>query len=253
MSKILHVGDEESFLNYEEKVVYDLQKAWSGKQGMEGMAVMDICARLEDLIYNDALKEYNLSATANVWSKKECIIYYQEKCDSLVRCLESKDINWKKLFDESKMNTRYILQTITKSDGDRKFKSADTYKAASRALMPKARNSAVGFSVGRGAGAPKKKQTTGKKGAGRGSALVSSTQSSTQLHSYVDGDSTLVSTDNFDDGNYRTDAPAPTDPLQALVADEESNLEFGFDFSNDAFLPQSGGMIVENEDAWRTM
>lgn len=248
---MLHVGDEESFLNYEEKVVYDLQKAWSGKPGMDGCAVMDICARLEDLVYNDALKEYNLSATANVWSKKECIIYYQEKCDILVRSLESKDINWKKLFDESKMNTRYILQTITKSDGDRKFKSADTYKAASRALQPKARSSAVGFSVGRAAGAPKKKGLkpgpVGKKGAGRGGALMSSTHSSLQLHEYMDdGQSSALHMD----AGYGTAGPAAPDALEALAVDDNSNLEFGFDFSEEAYQQPLSGVAMESDDAW---
>jgi hypothetical protein len=150
---MLEVGDEEKFLTYEERVVFDLQKAWSEKSGMIGCPVVDLCAKLEDLIYNDTLKEYNLSSTANVWSKKECILFYQEKTDLLLRNVESKDLNWKKLYDESKMNPRYALQTIMKSENDRKFKAAaPDYKSASRALMPNARKSAIGFnaeSVGR--------------------------------------------------------------------------------------------------------
>lgn len=115
MSKILQVGDEESFLNYEEKIVYDLQKSWRSKEGMDTYAVMDMCARIEDLIYNDALREYSLSSSANVWSKKECIIYYQEMCDTVLRNLETKQLNWKKLFEDNERNPRLILQTIVKT------------------------------------------------------------------------------------------------------------------------------------------
>ena len=43
------------------------------------------------------------------------------------------------------------------------------------------------------------------------------------------------------------------DPLQGHVAaDDGSNLEFGFDFS-EVYQHQSSGMVVENEDAWMSM
>jgi len=38
MSEI-RVDDEEAFMGYAEKFVYDLQKAWAGKKGFEGYAV----------------------------------------------------------------------------------------------------------------------------------------------------------------------------------------------------------------------
>lgn len=40
-------------------------------------AVLDLCARLEDLIYNDIMKQFHLSSAATgVWSKREAIDSY---------------------------------------------------------------------------------------------------------------------------------------------------------------------------------
>ena len=42
--------------------------------GMSHFAVLDLCARLEDLIYNDTMKQFHVSSTATgVWSKREAI------------------------------------------------------------------------------------------------------------------------------------------------------------------------------------
>lgn len=242
------MGDEESFLTYEEKVVYDLQKAWSGKAGMDNLALMDTCAKLEDLIYNDALKEYNLSATANVWSKKECILYFQEKCDILLHNIESKELNWKKLYDESRMNTRHVLQTIMKSDGDR------AYKNASRALMPKARKSTLGGAARETPG-PKKKpgvpKSTGKRGrvSGANLTLQGSTSFSSGLGEYVDGGDyggeshSIDAVHHVDDGGEH----------DMMVADPGLD-EFGFDFEEEgnAYNPPGGqeASLAVDDEAW---
>ena len=42
--------------------------------GMSHFAVLDLCARLEDLIYNETMKQFHVSSTATgVWSKREAI------------------------------------------------------------------------------------------------------------------------------------------------------------------------------------
>ena len=78
-SALLNVNDEEGFASYSEKVVYEMQRLIRLKDGMDihGFSVIDLCARIEDLIYNDSLKEYGQGSSSNVWAKRECIIYYQ--------------------------------------------------------------------------------------------------------------------------------------------------------------------------------
>jgi hypothetical protein len=101
------VDDEEAFMGYAEKFVYDLQKAWMSKDGFEGCAVLELCAKIEDFTYNSALNEYNLHPPATVWSKRECIDFYQSKCDSLVRSLESTEAKggWRKFFEDNRTDT----------------------------------------------------------------------------------------------------------------------------------------------------
>ena len=81
---------------------------------MEDCGVIDLCSRIEDLIYQDALKEYNLPESGFVWSKRECMIYYQEKCEEILRSLEFKKLNWKKIFEENEKNPRCLLNILLK-------------------------------------------------------------------------------------------------------------------------------------------
>ena len=80
-SVLLNVNDEEGFGLYSEKVVYEMQRLLRLKEGMDvhGFAVLDLCARIEDLVYNDSLKEYDLANNSHVWAKRECMMYYQVK------------------------------------------------------------------------------------------------------------------------------------------------------------------------------
>eukprot|EP01036_Dinobryon_divergens_P033488 gene33488-43274_t len=140
---LLHVGDEEGFISYEETVVYEMQKLWKAKDGMELSGVIDLCSRIEDLVYHDALKEYNIPESACVWNKRECIIYYQEKCEQILRSLEYKTLNWKKCFDDYEKNPRHLLNTILRDSelkGTKKpphVSSGDPFKKI-KSRVPKA-------------------------------------------------------------------------------------------------------------------
>jgi hypothetical protein len=110
---------------------------------MENVALVEICAKLEDLIYSDALAEYSLSQTASVWDKKDCIIYYQEKCEKLKRNLEFKTINWKKLFDDNERNPRLILTTILRDESVKKAKPMNPKLPSNKEKAPRTSKSKV--------------------------------------------------------------------------------------------------------------
>ena len=82
---------------------------------METSGVIDLCSRIEDLVYHDALKEFNIPESVPVWNKRECMIYYQEKCDQIIRSLEYKPLNWKKCFDDYEKNPRHLLNTLLRT------------------------------------------------------------------------------------------------------------------------------------------
>jgi hypothetical protein len=70
---------------------------------------------MEEIIYSQALKEYGLNKTGdNVWSKPEAVLWYQNKCEKVIRNLDYRECNWRKGFDDNDPN--HILQQLTKDD-----------------------------------------------------------------------------------------------------------------------------------------
>ena len=120
-SRIL-VGDEESFILYAEKIVQDIQKEWHNKAMMQDYAVMDISARLEEIVYNETMKEFSISPNSAVWNKQESIDFYQDMCDKLILNLQTKQLNWKKVYEDCANNARLVFSTILKSDNDKRFR-----------------------------------------------------------------------------------------------------------------------------------
>lgn len=85
---MLQAGDDQSFVAYEEKMIYSMQRYFSAQTGMEGTPVIAVCAQVEDELHQEALKAFNLPPTAAVWASLDCINYFQSKCESLLRQLE---------------------------------------------------------------------------------------------------------------------------------------------------------------------
>ena len=115
MSKMIQVGDEDSFVAYAEDVVFEIQRMFIQKLNSPAYAVVDISARLEDMIYRDALKEHSASAATNVWDKKECIVYYTEMTSKLLYNIQTKAIKWKEVFDSDK-NAVAVFQMVMRDD-----------------------------------------------------------------------------------------------------------------------------------------
>lgn len=114
MQVYIDVGDEKGFVEYAERVVYDLQKNFRIKEMLDGIAVIDISAKIEDLIYNEAIRECGPVPGDNVWAKKEAILWYQNKCEKIVKNLYNRDYNWKKLVVDN--DARQILVNLSKED-----------------------------------------------------------------------------------------------------------------------------------------
>jgi hypothetical protein len=128
---MLAVGDEASFLSYEEQVIYDIQKFFRSQSGMENIAVIEMSAALEDLIYVDTLKHHNLPHTANVWSQAECITYFQGQCNSLIRKMEARTLNWKKIFEENTKHPQQVLRLIMQDETEAKSSKLKSSKSPS--------------------------------------------------------------------------------------------------------------------------
>jgi hypothetical protein len=123
--EVLPVNDEEAFIEYAEEIVYQLQDFWHRKEGMGGYAVISLCAELENFIYADTAKEFNLPHNVPVWSRRDCIVRYQEVASELVRQFEFKvNVNWKKLYEDNVKNPRAVLSIVLYGGKSKKFKMA---------------------------------------------------------------------------------------------------------------------------------
>lgn len=123
-SSSLRVGDEIAFSAYEESFIYYLQKFWKSQSGMESVAVIEMSAWIEDLLYQEALKKNHLPPTAHVWSKTESILYFQDRCEKLQRQIESKKhVNWKKVFEQHGKHPTQVLKVIMQEETESKAKS----------------------------------------------------------------------------------------------------------------------------------
>lgn len=72
-------------------------------------------SKMEELIYSQALKEYGLNKSGDsVWSKPEAVLWYQNKCERVLKNLDYRECNWRKCFDDNDAN--HMLQQLTKDD-----------------------------------------------------------------------------------------------------------------------------------------
>jgi hypothetical protein len=118
MSSILqlHEDDEEGFVLYEEYIVFEIQKNLREKVGLENKPVLELSAKLEDLLYQNTLRDHTVAVTTNLWGKKEYLTHYQNLSAKFLFNLQSKQLNWKKLFEEHEKNPEHIYQQIFKDD-----------------------------------------------------------------------------------------------------------------------------------------
>lgn len=266
MSKILNVGDEEGFSNYAEKVVFELQSLWRTKEGMEYVPVIEMSAKLEELVYNESLTENSLSLTANVWGKKECIMYYQETCDKMLKSLEFKHLGWKKLFEDNEKNPKAVLAAILKDDDGRKQKivsMAPKPIKLPRQMKPKA-VAAARASAGGGKSQFGAKQTikTGLKpmeGGGIHQYSVSHSSAS-NLHNYTSHQNATDSHDNVQPISNMSfsDTPMPENNLRLERMISDASIDgLGFDFDGDdshlGSFTAGATDEVGNEQDWYNM
>jgi hypothetical protein len=115
----VEVGNEESFVSYAENVIFKLQALWKEKEDMYFIPVLEACEMLEDKIYKAALKNTAPVPHDNVWMKKEAILWYQDKCRRVLKNLEFKDYEWKKVYNDTRKNPQQLMTVLISEDSQR--------------------------------------------------------------------------------------------------------------------------------------
>lgn len=118
----LREDDEEGFILYEEYIIFEIQKHLRSKEGLECKAVLELSAKLEDLLYDNTLKEHSVATTTNLWAKRDYLNLYQNLSTKFLTNLQNKTLNYKKLFDEHERNPQHIYQQILKDDSKKQSK-----------------------------------------------------------------------------------------------------------------------------------
>lgn len=130
------IFDEASYVRYAESVIFDLQNSFRKKTGLDNIPVIEMSAMLEEICFRKALIDNEPIPSGDcLWIKKECIYQYQNQCEKMLRNLEFKERNWRKIFEENEKNAKIVLAVIMKEeDGGRR--KVDAYRSAPKAIKP---------------------------------------------------------------------------------------------------------------------
>ena len=124
------IYDEASYVKYAESVIFDLQRCFRSKPGFENVPVIEMSAMLEEVCFHQALLDNAPVPSGDcLWLKKECIFQYQHRCEKMLRNLDAKERNWKKILEENEKNAKVVLSAIMKDDEGGRRKIENPYRA----------------------------------------------------------------------------------------------------------------------------
>jgi len=110
------LGDEISYIEYAERFVYQLQKGFRSKKELDDYAVIEKSALIEELLYSQAVGSHGPSNIDNLWDKIESIMWYQSRCEKILKQIVPRDFGmlWRKYFDDPNVNI--LLQNLLKDE-----------------------------------------------------------------------------------------------------------------------------------------
>ena len=95
---MIEVGDEKAFVFYAEKFIFEMQQLLRSHYDFDAEPLLPICEKIEDCVFRRTLKDY--APIDYVWMKLDAIMWYQNLCQKILRNLEVREFNWRKVFDE---------------------------------------------------------------------------------------------------------------------------------------------------------
>lgn len=213
---MLVIGDEKSFIEYEEYVIQRLQQFFRSVEDLREVLVIPSCALIEDEIYQETLRTFHLSPNASIWTNSDCINHFFSRCESLLKLLESearRKASWKKVFDSHAKNGAELIRVIQQSEDDFKSmkpKPSSTSSAQQKpASVPKAPKAA---------GPPK--APAAPKAAGKAKATKKTKQPAVGVDTFPAVDTEIANA-----------LPLPFEDPILMDADDN---EWGFDFKSES-------------------
>jgi len=253
------IFDEASYVKYAEGVIFDLQRCFRTKPGLENIPVIEMSANLEEVCFHQALLDNHPVPSGDcLWLKRECIAQYQHRCEKMLRNLDAKERNWKKILEENEKNAKIVLSAIMKDDEGGRRKIENPYrppKAAKPAAIrqpPVERLKKFTTDGSKNTGAAKvkggsKKGAIGKRKSGSSIAVTSSVPLSSSVDwSQLDG--SAGSTMGIHTAHIETIPAAFTSPSELSLPVIEGEDEFNLDYFADE---GSQSIHLSNPEAWQ--
>ena len=255
------ITDEATYVKYAESFVFDMQRSFRNKAGVEHLAVIEMCMMLEELCFNQALKEKSI-LDSSIWANKECVLIYQRLCEKMLRNLESKDhYNWNAVLIDHDKNPKNVQFYITKEDDGRAKKTqyevpykppkekasrtsaaSDTARSTSNVKKVKKKSSGGGgdFGSSSGGGRSKKKATPPvprqKKAASAAGLMTATVDWMKGMTTEPTSSSSVVTAAAEEDAG----AVAPTAATAAMTSDKmEGDFHLDLDLFDDPTLSMS--------------
>lgn len=187
------IYDEASYVKYAESVIFDLQRCFRSKPGFDNVPVIEMSAMLEEVCFHQALLDNPSGPPGDcLWLKKECIFQYQHRCEKMLRNLDAKERNWKKILEENEKNAKMVLSAILKDDEGGRRKIENPYrppkppKPAVVRMAPAERLKNLTSSSSKSTAAARGKMANKKGAIGKRKAEVSDPSSAGLLNASID-------------------------------------------------------------------
>lgn len=254
------IYDEASYVKYAESVIFDLQRCFRSKPGFENYPVIETSAMLEEVCFHQALLDNAPVPSGDcLWLKKECIFQYQHRCEKMLRNLDAKERNWRKILEENEKNAKMVLSAIMKDDEGGRRKIENAYrppkppKPAALRTAPAERLKNLTTASGKSNVAAKSKIGNKKAVAGKRKSGAHDASSSGLLNSSIDWNQlgggaggSIATVPTIYGSNAETTAimlPTAADSLPAVGED---------DFNLDMFDDDGSNVIqLSNPEAWQ--
>ena len=137
------VGNEYNFMQYSEKIVHSLQKALRAQQNLHDLPVIEIALKVEEIVYNQAIKNCGLQNVERVWDRLESVRWYQAKCEKITKNAQLREFH---VAHVESGNANAVLQELFRDDYTAPKQPKPRVKSASSAGVGtvKAKNSKKG-------------------------------------------------------------------------------------------------------------
>lgn len=127
LERTIRLHDESSYILYMQQFIYELQKNFLKLDArIYALPVTTTCIKLEECLYNKAVTLHKPQHENELWTSKECIMWYIEMTLRILTHVQTWQCGWYKWVAEYNPKTlcNKLLQNTVPTEDDKSHKSA---------------------------------------------------------------------------------------------------------------------------------